>query len=60
MMYMKKWLLCALLLGSGLNFPVQVQAYEAPRRPEYVIVASYRVSNDPEWRDVIESLKKNH
>lgn len=60
MMYMKKWLLCALLLGSGLHFPVQVQAYEAPRRPEYVIVASYRVSNDPEWRDVIAALKKKH
>ena len=57
---MKKWILGLLLLCAGLNLPEAVRARELPRRPEYVIVASYRVSNDPEWMDVIEALKKKH
>ena len=57
---MKKWLLGALLLCSSGILPTPVSAFELPRRPEYVIVASYRVSNDPEWMDVIEALKKKH
>lgn len=57
---MKKWLMGAWLLCNTWNLATPVQALELPRRPEYVIVASYRVSNDAQWMDVIEALKKKH
>lgn len=57
---MKKWLIGALMFCGFWGNLLPVQARELPKRPEYVIVASYRVSNDPEWMDVIEALKKKH
>ena len=54
---MKKWLVAALLFTCGFC-DLSVKAHELPKRPEYVIVTSYRVSNDAEWMDVIEALKK--
>lgn len=56
---MKKWLVAALLFTCGFC-DLSVKAHELPKRPEYVIVTSYRVSNDAEWMDVIEALKKKH
>ena len=57
---MKKWLICALVLCSSLAGSLSTQALELPKRPEYIIVTSYRVSNDAQWMDVIEALKKKH
>ncbi len=57
---MKNWLLGAMLLCGSAIIPMPMPASEAPRGSEYLIVASYRVSNDPEWTDVVEALKKKH
>lgn len=48
------WLLCAALSGAA------AVAHPLPKGNEYVIVTSYRVYNDDNWREVVDALREKH